>query len=63
MGVQDAPYSLRLDHKTMQKIRVLAARERRSINMQLCIAVERYLEEYEQEHGEIPVGDRENTPQ
>lgn len=63
MGIQDAPYSLRLDRKTMEKIRVLAARERRSINMQLCIAVERYLEEYEQEHGEIPVGNKENTPQ
>ena len=39
----------------MQKIRVLAAKERRSINMQLCIAVESYLNQYEQEHGEIPV--------
>lgn len=61
MGIQETPYSLRLDHKTMQKIRVLAAKERRSINMQLCIAVERYLEEYEQEHGEIPVEDGDKT--
>ena len=43
MGVQEAPYSLRLEHEVMQKIRVLAAKERRSINMQLCIAVESYL--------------------
>ena len=55
MGVQEAPYSLRLEHEVMQKIRVLAAKERRSINMQLCIAVESYLNQYEQEHGEIPV--------
>lgn len=55
MGVQGAPYSLRLDRTSMQKIRVLSAKECRSINMQLCIAVERYLEEYEKEHGEIPV--------
>lgn len=55
MGVQETPYSLRLDRTSMQKIRALAAKERRSINMQLCIAVERYLEEYEKEHGEIPV--------
>ena len=27
----------------------------------LCIAVERYLEEYEQEHGEIPVEDGNKT--
>ena len=55
MGIQEAPYSLRLEHEVMQKIRVLAAKERRSINIQLCIAVESYLNQYEQEHGAIPV--------
>ena len=55
MGIQETPYSLRLEHEVMQKIRVLAAKERRSINMQLCIAVESYLEQYEKEHGAIPV--------
>ena len=39
----------------MQKIRVLAEKEKRSINMQLCVAVEDYLERYEQEHGPISV--------
>lgn len=58
MGVQEAPYSLRLDRVSMDKIRVLAKEGRRSINMQLCIAVESYLKEYEKEHGEIAV-DRE----
>ena len=53
MGVQEVPYSLRLEPQSMKKIRALAKLERRSINMQLCIAVERYLEEYEKEHGEI----------
>ena len=53
MGVQEVPYSLRLDPQTMKKIRTLAKLERRSINMQLCIAVESYLQAYEQEHGEI----------
>lgn len=55
MSVQSNPYPLRLEKPYMEKIRALAAQERRSINMQLCIAVERYLEEYEREHGEIPV--------
>ena len=55
MGVQEPPYSLRLEHEVMQNTRVLAAKERRCINMQLCIAVESYLNQYEQEHGEIPV--------
>ena len=59
MGVQEAPYSLRLEHEVMQKIRILAARERRSINMQLCIAVESYLKQYEKEHGEIPLPDED----
>ena len=53
MGIQETPYSLRLDRTSMQKIRVLAAKERRSVNMQLCIAVESYLEEYERLQGEI----------
>ena len=55
MGVQEAPYSLRLGHEAMQKIRVLAAKDKRSINMQLCLAVETCLEQYEKEHGKIPV--------
>ena len=55
MGVQEPPYSLRLEKVYMEKIRALAKQGRRSINMQLCIAVESYLNQYEQEHGEIPV--------
>ncbi|WP_279287835.1 hypothetical protein [Pseudoflavonifractor hominis] len=39
----------------MEKIKVLAKRDKRSINMQLCLAVETYLEQYEKEHGKIPV--------
>ena len=61
MSVQANPYALPLEKPHMDKIRVLAKEGRRSINMQLCIAVERYLEEYEQEHGEIPVEDGDKT--
>jgi len=39
----------------MQKIRVLAEKSKRSVNMQLCVAVERYLEEYEAQNGPIVV--------
>ena len=53
MSVQATPYPLRLDSVSMRKIRALARRERRSINMQLCIAVEAYLEQYEKAHGPI----------
>ena len=55
MGVQEPPYPLRLEKVYMEKIRALAKQGRRSINMQLCIAVESYLKQYEKEHGEIPV--------
>ena len=54
MSVQANPYPLRLDKESMDKIRALAKQGRRSINMQLCIAVESYLAQYEKEHGEIP---------
>ena len=55
MSVQANPYPLRLEKIYMEEIRTLAKQGRRSINMQLCIAVESYLEQYEKEHGEIPV--------
>lgn len=55
MGVQDAPYSLRLDRESMQKIRALAEKDKRSVNMQLCVAIEYYLEEYEAKNGPIPL--------
>ncbi len=59
MSVQSNPYPLRLEQEYMDKIRVLAKEERRSINMQLCIAVESYLEQYEKEHGEIHLPDED----
>ena len=55
MGIQEVPYSLRLEPQVMEKIRVLAKQEHRSINKQLCGAVESYLKAYEKEHGEISV--------
>ena len=43
----------------MKKIRYLAGKDKRSINMQLCVAVEYYVEQYEKEHGEIPLPEKE----
>lgn len=56
---QENAYPLRLEPEIMKKIRFLAAKDRRSINMQLCIAVENYLENYEAEHGEIVLPEKE----
>ena len=55
MSVQANPYPLRLEKVYMEKIRALAKQGRSSINMQLCIAVESYLEQEEKAPGEIPV--------
>ena len=55
MSVQANPYPLRREKVYRDKVRVLAKEGRRSINMQLCIAVESYLKAYEKEHGEILV--------
>ena len=59
MSIQANPYPLRIEKIYMDKIRVLATQGRRSINMQLCIAVESFLENYEKEHGEIPLPEKE----
>ena len=59
MSVQANPFPVRLDKVCMDKIRVLAAQNKRSVNMQISFAVEKYLESYEKEHGEIPVPDKE----
>ena len=56
---QENAYPLRLEPDIMKKIRVLAAKDKRSINMQLCVAVESYIESYEKEHGAIPLPEEE----
>lgn len=53
--MQEQSYSLRLDKENMDKIKVLAAEGRRSINMQLCMAVETYLKDYEAKYGPIAI--------
>ena len=56
---QENAYPLRLEPEVMKKIRYLAGKDKRSINMQLCVAVEYYVEQYEKEHGEIPLLEKE----
>ena len=56
---QENAYPLRLEPEVMKKIRYLAGKDKRSINMQLCVAVEYDVEQYEKEHGEIPLLEKE----
>ena len=53
MASQQTPYSLRLDEILMTKVKVIAAEQRRSINMEIERMVELGVSQYEEEHGEI----------
>lgn len=45
--------TLRIDDTVYEKIAIIANKEHRSINSQLVIAIENYVQAYENEHGEI----------
>jgi hypothetical protein len=46
---------LRLPETAYEKVRYLAYKERRSINMQIEHAIETYIAAYEEQNGEIPI--------
>ena len=46
---------LRLSEKTYTKIKALCDLEHRSLNNLIEYAIQRYIADYEQEHGSIPV--------
>lgn len=48
-------HSVRFPASTYAKLRVLADLERRTINNQVVVAVEKTITDYEREHGPIPV--------
>ena len=55
MAKQQNPYPLRLDEILMTKVKVIAAEQRRSINMEIERMVEQAVVQYEAENGEIHV--------
>ena len=55
MAKQINPYSLRLDDILMVKVKVIAAEQKRSINMEIERMVEAAVAQYEEEHGAIHV--------
>ena len=46
---------LRLEAASLRKITSIAKREKRSLNAQIEIAVQKHIEEYEASNGAIPV--------
>ena len=57
MGVQENPYSLRLEKTVMAKLRVLAQVNSRSVNKEIEFAVKEQIKAYEAENGPIPVSE------
>jgi len=45
--------SIRLDCELMEKLKIIAEKEKRSLNMQIEYSLEYYIREYEKLHGEI----------
>lgn len=55
MATNKRPTMLRLPEDLYEKVRYLAYVERRSVNMQIEHALEKYISEYEAKNGPIPV--------
>ena len=52
---QMPPYSLRVDKKLMEKFKVVAAKDGRSVNKEIGMLIERAVQEFEKKNGPIPV--------
>lgn len=50
---QDPPFSVRIEKDVMDKMRILAKENGRSLNKQIEFAVKQYLKTYEAENGEV----------
>ena len=53
MSIQKNPYPLRIDDDLMEKIRIVAKENGRSVNKEIEILVKIAIQEYESVHGEI----------
>ena len=49
---QEAPFSVRIEKEIMDKMRILAKENGRSLNKQIEFAVKQYLKVYEADNGE-----------
>lgn len=59
MATRKAAFQLRLDEDAHRKVKQIAAREFRSLNAQLEYFIVKGIEQYEEEHGELPLGEEE----
>ena len=57
MAIQANPYPLRIDKEVMQKTKVIAALNGRSVNKEIEYRLREVIAAYEKEHGFIPLPD------
>lgn len=54
-------YSLRIPNELQQKIKTVASRENRKISQQYELIIRNWINDYEAIHGEIEVGEGNNS--
>lgn len=54
-------YSLRIPNELQQKIKTVASRENRKISQQYELIIRNWINDYEAIHGEIEVGEENNS--
>lgn len=50
-----APFSLRVSEELLDKIKYIAAQNKRSANKEIEFLLEQYVREYERQHGQIKI--------
>ena len=55
MGNYYTPFSLRVTEELLAKIKVIAVRNKRSADKEMEYALERYVEAFEERHGDIQI--------
>lgn len=55
MGNYYTPYSLRIDEELKEKVKFIAKKNRRTLNMEITVACEEYVVKHEKEYGKIEI--------
>lgn len=53
MGIQAYAYSLRIDQELMEKIKIVATENSRSVNKEIEFAIKRHILNFEKDNGPI----------
>jgi len=53
-------FTLRLEEKMLEKLHFTANKDKRSLNNQIEVVLEKFLEAFEDEYGKIPIDESED---